>query len=365
MQDKTISTYFTSISSLKRRMNQSYRTYGFKGPYEKKAFEKWQDEGRERLRSLLGLGIIERDRGRFSFNERIAETVILEDGITREHIYIDTEEDVTMPMYVLHPSSEQKGTFIALAGHNGAGKESVAGIRTNPAVAKKIDSYSYDYGLFLARSGYTAVCPDPRGFGERREKATQGDEEEKYLKSSCKELAQSALALGFTLQGLFAYDTMRLIDYLESRSDIDTSSLGAIGFSGGGMQALYASALDERIRKVLVSGYFYGFEDSLLEMNSNCQCNYIPSLFTTFDMGDIASLIAPRPLAIQSCLSDHLEGKRGMVNVMEQMEILKKNYEIYGKTVFHDTPQGDHSFHKENLTEILNYLSKEEDNEDN
>ena len=73
-------------------------------------------------------------------------------------------------------------------------------------------------------------------------------------------------------------------------------------------------------------------------------------------MGDIASLIAPRPLAIQAAKSDHLEGKRGMENVMEQMEIVDRVYAIYGKKVYLDTPEGDHAFHKENLKEILSCL---------
>ena len=359
MSDNLITTYYTSHSSLKRRMRKNYRSFGFKGPYEMKAFSIWQDEAKEKLSSVLGLQVIERDAGRLDFNERREDIIETEDGIKQEHTYIDTEEDVTMPLFILHPQGETKGTFIALAGHNGAGKESVAGIDRNPLVREKIEKYNYDYGLYLAKLGYTVICPDPRGFGERREKDEQGDEGDKYLKSSCKELSQSALALGFTLQGLLVWDIMRLIDYIETRDDITIEDLGVIGFSGGGMQALYASALDQRIRKVMISGYFYGFEDSLLELNSNCPCNYVPSLFTLFDMGDIASLIAPRPLAIQSCLRDHLEGRRGMENVTEQLEILKKSYDLFNKPIFHDTPEGDHAFHKERLKEILAFFEKE------
>ena len=152
----------------------------------------------------------------------------------------------------------------------------------------------------------------------------EGDEEEKFLRSSCKELANMAIGLGFSLMGLLVWDSMRLVDYIKTRKDIPDSSLIALGFSGGGMQALYSSALDNRIDKTIISGYFYGFEDSLLELNSNCQCNYVPGVFSAFDMGDIASLIAPRPLAIQAAKGDHLEGKRGMENVMEQMEIVNR-----------------------------------------
>ena len=70
MQDNLISTYYTSFSSLKRRMKKNYRTFGFKGPYEMKAFSLWQDEAKEKLSSVLGLETIERDAGRLDFNER-------------------------------------------------------------------------------------------------------------------------------------------------------------------------------------------------------------------------------------------------------------------------------------------------------
>ena len=38
------------------------------------------------------------------------------------------------------------------------------------------------------------------------------------------------------------------------------------------MQTLWLSALDERVRWAIVSGYLYGVRDSLLELNNNCSC---------------------------------------------------------------------------------------------
>lgn len=75
---------------------------------------------------------------------------------------------------------------------------------------------------------------------------------------------------------------------------------------------LYLSALDPRVRKAFVSGYLYGVDDSLLHLNGNCSCNYTPGLWRLLDMGDIASLVAPRPLLVQSCEKDHLNGARGL-----------------------------------------------------
>ena len=96
--------------------------------------------------------------------------------------------------------------------------------------------------------------------------------------------------------GCSLWDLARLIDWLEADARFDTQRLGALGFSGGGMQTLRLAALDDRVKMAAVSGYLYGYRDALLTLNSNCSCNYVPHLWEYLDMGDIASLIAPRPL---------------------------------------------------------------------
>jgi hypothetical protein len=121
------------------------------------------------------------------------------------------------------------------------------------------------------------------------------------------------------------------------------------------MQTLYLSALDERVRNVFISGYMYGFKDSLMILNGNCNCNYVPHLWEHFDMGDIGSLIAPRNLMIQSCREDHLNGPRGLENVYEQVEIIKNIYALYGRTnlPIHDICDGGHKWHDEHLKDVL------------
>ena len=49
-----------------------------------------------------------------------------------------------------------------------------------------------------------------------------------------------------------------------------------------------------------VSGYLYGFKESLLDKHENCSCNYVPHLYEYVDMCDIAALIAPRPLLVET-----------------------------------------------------------------
>ena len=61
--------------------------------------------------------------------------------------------------------------------------------------------------------------------------------------------------LGISVIGMLTWDLARLIDWLEADARFDTQRLGALGFSGGGMQTLWLAALDDRVKMAAVSGY--------------------------------------------------------------------------------------------------------------
>lgn len=314
----------------------------------------WQERERKSLSGITGLDrLFGIGSGSDEYCDIWTETSreSISDGITRIRTVFRVDEYTYMPMIVLEPEAESKGTCLCPAGHQGGGKESVAGVRDRRSVSDKIDFFNYDYGLKLAKMGYTAICPDQRGFGERREAADQGDSDDKLLSCSCRNIANMAIPMGLSVIGLCTYDYIRLIDYLEKSGRYDVSGLGCVGFSGGGMQALYLAALDLRVSKVFISGYMYGVRDSLMILNNNCSCNYVPGLWEHLDMGDIAMLIAPRPLLIQSCSEDHLNGPRGLENVYEQIAIIKKAYTLFGAedALTHDIRPGGHHFHDEPL----------------
>lgn len=310
--------------------------------------ECWREEVREILRQITGL----KRMGRCSLEAVLIERVELEVCI-REKLLIQVEPKVWMPFYVLVPYGmsvgERRACVIAPHGHQGAGKESIVGKSEIPAVKCKIEEFNYDYGMQFVREGYIVFCPDARGFGERRESTKQTDKEKDFLTSTCSQLSNMAIPLGRSVAGMCTWDLMRLIDYIETREDCDKTKLGCAGFSGGGMQTLWLMALDERIKYGVISGYFYGYKDSLLKLSGNCACNYVPHLWEHVDMGDIGALIAPRPLLVQSAKQDKLNGERGLDNVMEQLAITREAYKLFGEEdkLSHDIVEGGHKWHEE------------------
>lgn len=291
----------------------------------------------------------------------VAEDVtLLPEGIRREHVRIQVEPDVWMSMYLLIPAGAGRSArpFLCPPGHNGAGKYTVAGLGQYGAVADKIRHYHYDYGYQLAKQGYVAVCTDCRGFGERREDIADTKDPAAALKGDCYRLAHMGEPLGIPVAGMLTWDLMRAVDYLTERGEWDTDAVSCLGFSGGGMQTLWLAALDERVSLAVISGYLYGYRDALLTLNENCSCNYVPHLWEHLDMGDIASLIAPRPLLVQSCRDDRLNGPRGIVNAVEQVDIVRDAYKLLGapELVLHEICEGVHQWHGEHLERNLEQL---------
>src|SRR5439155_14242453 len=93
----------------------------------------------------------------------------------------------------------------------------------------------------LAGKGFIAVAIDGRYHGERT-RAGKGSAE-----------YQDAILRAFREQREhpFFYDTvwdvMRLIDYLETRDDVDARRIGLFGVSKGGIETYLAAAADPRI----------------------------------------------------------------------------------------------------------------------
>ncbi len=373
-----ISNIYPTLPSMLRK----YARYGRKDDFRGKTseeFRTWQMRSRETLRNLLGL-----EKMDDCALEPVIDEVVFQNAILRYHILLRTEPDITLSAYLLVPASAGADTpvFLCPPGHNGAGKYTVAGVRGTRAIEESIEKYNYDFGWQLACLGYVAFCPDVRGFGERRELLDDTKELPLAMKGDCYWLAHMGEPIGIPVLGMLSWDLMRCVDFLKeytitkdgklrhltdgAHTDLEAmrwkpERIIAFGFSGGAMQSLYLSALDERIHASFLSGYMYGFRDSLLQMNRNCSCNYVPHLMEHFDMGDIASLIAPRRLMIQSCREDRLAGTRGLTNVQEQVDIIRANYAVTGiaEHVQQDIEDGPHHLDTSHLQDIVEWLVKE------
>ena len=309
------------------------------------AYEDWAARARPKIAELLGLD----NMTPCDMDVELLETRQM-DGYRREKRLMQVEPGVYMPFYVLIPDGiapgERVSAVLAPHGHVSAGKEAVVGNGAYPELARAIAQHNYDYGVQAVKLGFIALCPDARGFGERREKYWQGDEPDKRMSSSCVFLNSMAMPLGRNVAGMWTWDLMRLMDYAQSRADIDPERIGCIGLSGGGLQTLWFSALDRRVKCAVISGYFYGFREALQE-EMCCNCNYIPHMWEYVDVGEVGALIAPRPLLIETGTQDTLNGRSMLDNVRPYVAQARTAYALYGKAddLYHDVFEGPHMWH--------------------
>jgi dienelactone hydrolase len=334
------SSNFPSVQALLARFDRESRGMRLRAQ-DAAALAAWQNELRARLRAIIGI-----DTMQMCALDPQADAPEQCDGYARTRVVIAVEPDVRMPLYVLTPDDLRPGqrrpVVLAPHGHGSAGKAAVVGRADAPELVRTIAQYNYAYGVHFVRARYIVLCPDARGFGERREPAMMSDGD--LLGSSCQVLNHMALPLGQTVTGMWTWDLMRLIDYAATRDDCDATRIGCAGLSGGGWQTLWLAALDARVRCAVVSGHFYGYKDSLLRLSRNCSCNYVPGLWQLADAGDIGALIAPRPLLIETGRHDPHNGERGLANATEQVAIAREAYALLGSQdrLAHTVFEGGH-----------------------
>ncbi len=206
-----------------------------------------------------------------------------------------SEEDDKVPAYLLRP--KDKGPFpivIVHHSHGGIydiGKSEVVGIRD------KYGRSDVGYGVELVKRGYVVFAPDAKCFEERKI-SVKGNSSDFYQE---KFEAMKLLLFGRTLQGKYIWDVMRGIEYIQTLDFVEANKIGMMGFSLGGQQTLYTTALDERI-KVGVS--ISGFSTYRAIINEYIQHNfafYIPKLMRYgIETWHLIALIAPRPFLIIS-----------------------------------------------------------------
>jgi hypothetical protein len=107
------------------------------------------------------------------------------------------------------------------------------------------------------------------------------------------------LWLGRPLLGGQVFDAGRTLGYLRSRSDVANSPVSIVGDGPHGVIALYAAALDERVRRVALRHTVTDYRSlAVAERYSQPFGIYAHGLLREFDLPHVAAGISPRPLLL-------------------------------------------------------------------
>jgi dienelactone hydrolase len=259
----------------------------------------WQKRARAALRELIGF----QDQKRVSLSPRVLGEVD-RGWFVRRKVLIRTSVASEMPMYVVIPKDIEGKLpcVLALHGH-GYGAKDLVGLWPDGSERYTPDGYQKDFGLEIARREMIVVAPEISCFGERQGDYAHLDSGRRP--TTCHNIATFASMLGGSVAGLRVWDGMRAVDYLATMKNANVARLGVMGISGGGMHAFFSACLDARIKAAVISGYFCDWRDSILAIN-HCICNFVPGILKLGELSDLAGLIAPRPLLVESGTRDDI-----------------------------------------------------------
>lgn len=138
-----------------------------------------------------------------------------------------------------------------------------------------------------AKLGFVSFAYDMIGYNDSKLQVphTYGSDPKGYL-------------WGISLMGLQLWNSIRVIDFLQSLPDVDPDRIGCTGASGGGTQTFMLMSIDKRVKvsvpAVMISAYMQG----------GCLCENAPNLRIDCFNVEIGAMMAPRPMLMLSCTGD-------------------------------------------------------------
>lgn len=226
-------------------------------------------------------------------------------GYTLETLRLDLNDEEQVPAHLLLP---RDGTppYPAVVYNHAHGGDYQRGKRE----LLEGNGYLQDppYAEVLISRGIAVIAIDHWCFGERNRNS------ELYL-------FKRMLWNGQVLWGMMVYDTLRTIDYLAARPDIDYRRLGTLGLSMGSTMAWWSAALEPRLSLCVDICCLTDFQ-ALLEsggLGGHGIYYYVPDLLNHFTTAQINGLIAPRAHLSLAGELDPLTPPEGLDRIDEEL----------------------------------------------
>jgi dienelactone hydrolase len=263
---------------------------------------------RQKLYSLLG-DLPPRERGVTA--ETIKETEY--ESYLVETLVLDLNGLEPVPAYFVKPK-KITGKLPAVLYNHAHGGEYEIGKEELLAGRKFLQRPVY--AAELAGRGYAVLCIDAWAFGERRGRTES-------------EIFKGMLWSGQVLWGMMVYDSLKAVDYLTLRPEVDGGRIGTVGISMGGIMAWWLAALDERIRVCVDLCALIDFQ-TLIEsrgLDRHGVYSYVPGLLKHFSTASINGLIAPRPHLSLAGQADLQTPAAGVAKIDREMRTVYQNYQ--------------------------------------
>ena len=210
------------------------------------------------------------------------------------------------------------------------------------------------HGAWFARNGYVCLILDTLQLGE-----LQGTHHGTYNQGQWWWNSR-----GYTPAGVEAWNSIRALDYLQTRSEVDPARIGVTGRSGGGAYSWWIAALDDRIQAAAPVAGITDLENHVVDgtVEGHCDCMFLVNTFR-WDYPQVAALVAPRPLLIVNTDSDSIFPLDGVVRLHAKVGRIYALHQASDKLGLVITP-GGHQDTQELQIPVLRWFNRHLKGED-
>ena len=205
---------------------------------------------------------------------------------------------VTAALFLPKERSEPAPAIIYTSGHT--------------PLAFRSEAYQQNI-INLVRKGFVVLAVDPVGQGERMQYLDETGEPQLGPTSEHSYAGAQALLAGSSLARYMIWDGIRSVDYLMTRPEVDPERIGITGRSGGGTQAAYIAAFDDRITASAPENYITSFSWLLRSIGpQDAEQNFSRSIASGIDHPELLLAHAPDPALMITTTRDFfsIQGSR-------------------------------------------------------
>jgi len=218
---------------------------------------------------------------------------------------------VTANLYLPKNATKPAPTVLYVCGHGP--------VKTNNISYGNKVAYQH-HGIWFARHGYVCLIIDTLQLGE-----IEGIHHGTYRYGSWWWNSR-----GYTPAGVETWNSIRALDYLSTRSEVDTNRFGITGRSGGGAYTWFTAALDDRIKVAAPVAGITDLHNHVVDgtVEGHCDCMFLVNTYR-WDYPQLAAMIAPRPLLFCNSDKDTIFPLDGVLRTHEKV---RRIYQLYKAT---------------------------------
>ncbi len=273
---------------------------------DQQGWETHHEQLRDELHEMLGLKPLPE---RTDLQPVVTGTIEREDfRVEKLHFQSSPGLYVTGNLYL--PKNQGEGPFptiLYVCGHARVKEDGVS-------YGNKVGYHHH--GIWFARQGYVCLLIDTIQLGEIEGVHHGTFRYDRWWWN----------ARGYTPAGVEAWNSIRALDYLETRPEVDPERMGVTGRSGGGAYSWWTATLDRRIKAAVPVAGITSLRNHVVDgcIEGHCDCMFPVNTFR-WDFANVAALVSPRPLLISNTDKDGIFPLNGVMDVFWQT---KRIYEL-------------------------------------